>query len=144
MKKVTIMLMAFVLGITTMSVDAYHHGGKKEKKYDSATPKVTAALFYADWCGSCKTLDPKLKKAKKEAKLSSKDVLFVTFDLTNNDTKHQSKLLANSLGLGELYRDNRGKTGYVALIDNKNGQQITKITKKQSTREIAQVITNAL
>ena len=52
-------------------------------------PAVYGVLMYADWCGSCKALDPKIRQAREEAKLDIQDVLFVTLDLTDEIAKHQ-------------------------------------------------------
>lgn len=101
---------------------------------NAAAPDKIAILMYADWCGSCKILDPKLKAVQPE--FERKNILFVRFDLTNDATKHQSSLLAQALGVGELYEKNAGKTGYLAIVDRTSGQSIERITKDRSEADI--------
>jgi len=101
----------------------------------SSQPQTYAVLFYADWCGSCKTLDPKVKEARKS--LSDSPVLFLTFDLTDDGTKHQSAMLAEAIGLDSLYAENGGKTGYLAIVDAASGKVLGKLTKGDSVEVIA-------
>lgn len=105
------------------------------------TPKVLAVLMYADWCGSCKVLDPKLKAVQPE--FEPGNILFVRFDLTNERTAHQAGMLARTLGLAGLYEQNAGKTGYVAIVDRATGQTIEKITKDHSEQDIRKMLRQA-
>lgn len=105
---------------------------------------VVAALFYADWCGSCKTLEPKVDAARSGAELDTERVLFVRLDLTDEVKSHQAGLLADSLGLGEHFDSNAGATGYLLLVDAHTGMAIARLTKKMSADAIAGSITAAL
>ncbi len=107
---------------------------------DKGKPKLLAVLFYADWCGSCKALDPKIVKARGKADLDNQDVLFVRLDLTDAASRHQSALLADQLGIGSYYRENAGKTGFLLLADPKSGKPLKRILKDQSDAEIASLI----
>ena len=100
----------------------------------AAAPDRIAILMYADWCASCKILDPKLKAVQPEFERGK--ILFVRFDLTNDATKHQAGLLAQALGVGELYEKNAGKTGYLAIIDRASGESIGRINKDHSEADI--------
>jgi hypothetical protein len=51
-------------------------------------------------------------------------------------TKHQAGLLAQALGVGEVYEKNAGKTGYLAIIDRASGESIDRITKDHSEADI--------
>lgn len=118
-----LLILLFGLALGMMS-----HGAK------AAAPDKIAILMYADWCGSCKILDPKLKSVQPEFERGN--ILFVRFDLTNDATKHQSSLLAQALGVGELYEKNAGKTGYLAIVDRASGESIDRITKDHSGADI--------
>lgn len=116
-----ILLLGFLFGMAPHGANA------------AAADKI-AILMYADWCGSCKVLDPKIKAVQPEFERGN--ILFVRFDLTNEATRHQSDLLAQALGVEELYRRNAGKTGYLTIVDRTSGQSIERITKDQSEADI--------
>jgi len=97
-------------------------------------PKIIGVLMYADWCPSCKILDPKLQAVQPE--FAQSEILFLRFDFTDAGTTYQSSLLAQSLGLSELYERNGGRTGYMVLVDRATGRVITRITKDHSEPEI--------
>lgn len=103
----------------------------------SDKPAVYGVLFYADWCGSCKALDPKVTQAREMAKLDTQDVLFVTLDLTNDITKHQAALMAATLGISDVYENNAGKTGFMLLLNAGSGEKLAQLTYKMEVSDIA-------
>lgn len=105
-------------------------------------PEVIGVFFYADWCGSCKVLDPKLETVQEE--LGQKPVVFQRFDMTDETTTYRSKLLANLLGLGEVFEQNAGKTGFMLLIDPDTKEVIGRLTKDQSEEQLATEIGRAI
>ncbi len=109
---------------------------------DTTKPKVVGLLFYADWCGSCKVLEPKLNEVKKE--FSGQPILFTRVDLTNDFTKEQSALLASQLGLNAAYAENAPKTGFMLLIDPATGRVLSKLTKTQNEDELRAEIKKVL
>lgn len=105
-------------------------------------PDVIGVLFYADWCGSCKTLDPKIEAVKPE--FSEASILFTRVDLTDDFTKRQSSLLASQLDIDGIYEAHAPKTGFMLLVDGENGEVLGKLTKTQSEEEITASIRAAL
>lgn len=97
-------------------------------------PKIVGVLMYADWCSSCKVLEPKLNQVKPG--FQGKPILFTRFDLTNDFTKDQSARYAALLGLEKLYKDNADKTGYMALIEWPSRRNVGMITMDKSPEEI--------
>ena len=134
MKKViiTVSLITTVL-VTTIAAIAAEVASK---------PAVIGVLFYADQCGSCKILDPKIQAVKKE--FTDKPILFTRVDLTDDYTKSQSQMLASMLGISEIYNENAPKTGYMLLINAKDKKVLGKLTKTQSEEEIKTTIKTAL
>ncbi len=108
----------------------------------AAKPKVVGVLFYADWCNSCKTLEPKLNAIKKD--FAGQPVLFTRVDFTDDFTKEQSDLLASYLDLGSAYAGQGRKTGYMLLINAESKQVLGKLLKTQSEAELKAEIDKAL
>lgn len=105
----------------------------------SIEPERMAVLFYADWCGSCKVLDPKIKEARSELSDETK-TLFVTFDLTDDASKMQTAMLAESLGLGEVYAEHGNKTGFMLVLDAEGKTVERKLTKTDDAATIRQAL----
>jgi len=104
--------------------------------------RLIAITMYADWCGSCKVLDPKVDAVKKEFK--GKGVFFTQFDFTDDFTTEQSAHYASLVGLENLYSEHAGKTGYMLLIKPETKEVVSRITRDNSEEEIKQTILNAL
>ncbi|MEM9400177.1 MAG: thioredoxin family protein [Verrucomicrobiota bacterium] len=103
-------------------------------------PKLVAAKFHADWCGSCKAMGDAIIDLSN--KFDGKEVLFVTFDRTNTTTRHHSELLASAMDLDKVYDGNEG-TGYVLLIDAESGEVIEKM-KGMTAKEMGNTIAGKL
>ncbi|MEK6703607.1 MAG: thioredoxin domain-containing protein [Planctomycetota bacterium] len=104
-------------------------------------PKIIAVNFYADWCPGCKALKPKLEEAMKDA--ASQPCLTVKLDQTDKDS-HQAEYMLAALGLGDLWKEHAGKTGYVLLVDAKTHKVVSTITSMQETKEIKTTLMAAL
>lgn len=139
MKK-NLMIAAIVLSLSGANLSIAAQETKLGPKFEQ--PRLLAVLFYADWCKSCKVLEPKLDEVKRGFQNDS--VLFTRFDLTDEFTKDQSEHYAALVGLENFYRENDGKTGFLLLIDAKSKQLLGKITKEKTPEEIKSMLTNAL
>jgi len=133
----SLFIMAFALFgtiATAGAMDKYGHGDANAAgmKPLAAMDKPVVAVFYADWCGSCKILDPKMKQAVGMMDKDAVDV--VMFDLTDEETKAKSAALAGEKGLTDLYNAHAPKTGYAVLV--KDGKAAMRITKNDSVEVI--------
>lgn len=99
-------------------------------------PKLMAVYFYADWCPNCKVLSPLVNDARAKGDLDTKDVLFVTMNLTNKATIHQSILLAQGLGIGEFLRAQGSATGYVAVLDASSKKELARFDREDNAAAI--------
>ena len=106
--------------------------------------KVKAVLIYADWCGSCKILDPKVTAAK--GAFEGKGMEFVTLDFTAKDDA-DFFAQAEAAGVEPAIRaamDGKIKTGQLILVSADGTKVMTTLTKALSTAELAAKFKDAL
>ena len=131
MRKLIFLLIPLIFLVLPFTSQSGEEGSSDVK------PAVYGVMMYADWCGSCKALDPKIAQARKEANLDQEDILFVRWDLTDEVTSHQAEMMAAVLGLSDLYKTNAGKTGFMLLVDADSGEKLAQLTMKHEATEIA-------
>jgi thiol-disulfide isomerase/thioredoxin len=105
--------------------------------------RILAVLSYADWCGSCKALDPKVQAV--QAANTFDGVAFAKIDYTsrNADAFYAD---AETLGIGETMRATFGdkiKTGRLYLVNLDTGEVISTVDKSMDESAIAAAITDA-
>ena len=101
---------------------------------------LAAVLIYADWCGSCKILDPKINNVKNTH--SFKGTAFVTLDYTAKDDA-AFFADAQTAGVAQAVRDHLGgtvKTGQLLLIDMDDKKVIGVVKKDMNEPAIAKAI----
>jgi len=106
--------------------------------------KMKAVLVYADWCSSCKVLDPAIMKARDLSPMPG--VEFVVLDYTE---KNETDFYAQAEAAGiepaiRTYLDGTVKTGLLLLVDVDDGKVIQKITKADTAPAILSKIQNAI
>lgn len=129
------LLTVFLLAFTSNVANAQEQ--KSTKK-----PTIVGVLMYADWCGKCKQLDPKLSEVQPE--FENQSVLFTRFDMTNDFTTGQSEKLAGMLGLGDLFQEHEGSTGYMVLLDARTNEVLKILKHDQSKEQLKQQISSVL
>ncbi|NQY98158.1 MAG: thioredoxin family protein [Henriciella sp.] len=105
--------------------------------------RILAVLSYADWCGSCKALDPKVKAVEAAGTFSG--VEFATIDYTSRN-KDAFYADAETLGIGDTMRATFGdkiKTGRLYLIDLSSGEVISTVDKSMDEAAITAAISEA-
>ncbi|MEP3889079.1 MAG: thioredoxin domain-containing protein [Hellea sp.] len=106
--------------------------------------KTKAVLIYADWCGSCKVLDPKIKKVQAMGPIRGLE--FVTLDYTAKDADG-FYAQAEAAGVGEAvknYLDGTVKTGQLLLVDLDDQKVVGKVTKTLEPSAIVTALKDAL
>ncbi len=96
-------------------------------------PKLLVVKNHADWCGSCKTIEPHFVGLQE--KFGNKSVLFVTLDFTNKATSSQANLMAARLGLDSSLTE-KPKTGIITVM-NEKGEILEKFTKADSLTDMS-------
>ncbi|MEL7108754.1 MAG: thioredoxin family protein [Pseudomonadota bacterium] len=105
--------------------------------------RVLAVLSYAEWCGSCKVLDPKIEAI--QSTNTFEGVAFATIDFTSRD-KDAFYADAETLGIGETMRTKFGekiKTGQLFLVALDTGEIVSTIDKSMDDAAIIAAITEA-
>lgn len=109
--------------------------GQQSAEQVQGTSILTVEI-YADWCPSCRALDPKMN-----AVIASEDwggISFAKIDFTRRDRK-AFFVEADAFGVGEVFRDlfSRGiKTGLVLLVDVEHKRVVDVVTQADSVAEI--------
>jgi len=106
--------------------------------------KTKAVLIYADWCGSCKILDPKIKAIQAKGDIAGLE--FVTLDYSNkDDTDFYNQ--AEAAGVGDAVKNYLGgkvKTGQLVLVDLDDKAVIGKVTKTSEPADIMKALKDAI
>lgn len=99
----------------------------------AAPPSHLLVQVHADWCGSCKVLDPRIQALHEQ--LDAAGVLVVKLDYTNAETTRTANRLASALGIADAVAANNG-TGKLLVIDggSKALQQV--LTRSNSDPDI--------
>jgi thiol-disulfide isomerase/thioredoxin len=137
MKTLNTFLLALLIGVLGMVglSQAQEDNGPQE-------PEVIGVFMHADWCGGCQKLKPKLNAVKPQFK--DRPVLFTGFDKTDDFTKEQSRMLAEQMGLTQLYKDHKGRTAYVVLVDADTKEELDILKYKESEEQLKNSIALAL
>lgn len=107
-------------------------------------PVLLAVYVYASWCPNCKILGPAIEEARAQGMLDKKDILFVRLDLSDKAAIHQSRLLAQALGLEEWLKTQGSATGYMALIDAETREEAARFDSGDDSAAILKNIAGRL
>ena len=100
---------------------------------EPAPPSHLLVQVHADWCGSCKVLDPRVQAMGEQ--LDAADVLVVKLDYTNAATTRAANRLASALGITEAVAANNG-TGKLLVIDGDSRTLTQVLTRGNNDRQI--------
>jgi|GEM_PF-3194497 len=97
--------------------------------------------FHADYCGSCKAMQPALDQVRKEH--GSDNVAYLVMNYTDEKTTAMSWEIAKAVGIQELVKAQKGKTGFALVVDRTSGEVAGKLGKQHSAQQMAKVIMDA-
>lgn len=116
-----------------------------DKMMDAAmVTKTKAVLIYADWCSSCKILDPKVKAVQAMGDMPGLD--YVTLDYTDKNPANFYAQAADA-GVEAAVRaelDGTIKTGWLLLVDVDDQRVLSKVTKSDDAAQIVTKLKDAL
>ncbi len=98
--------------------------------------RVAAVLIRADWCSSCKIIEPKLTEVKIDGPIDG--LQHITMDYTDRD-KDAFYAAAEKLGVGDAVRDHLEgdvKTGIILLVDMETKSVVADLRKELSEDEL--------
>ncbi len=120
------------LGRTSATDAEYTYAGE---------PEVIAATFSSAWCSACKILEPRLKDVVPE--FADQPVKFVKLDFTFGQRGDVADL-AEEEGLGHIYPQFEGATGFTLLVDAETGEIIDQLTINHSKAAMRAAIAQAV
>ena len=138
MFKGTTGVLCLAVGVVTTGLLAANSDGgdvkPSEGRHSSLKcPDVVAVRIHADWCGTCRKLDPMYSKLMKRS--ADLPVLFVTFDMTSKATARQAEYLAGLLNLEQVWSRHCRKAGTIVLVDPERKQVVSSILGDGSLKD---------
>lgn len=100
-------------------------------------PTAMLVQVHADWCGSCKVLDPRVSDLQQT--LNAENVLVVKLDYTDKATTAQANRLAAALGITDAVAANNG-TGTLLVIRGDDRSLATVLTRSNSDEDIVNAV----
>lgn len=129
-----------ILGVAFFAFSGRDYATGAEYTYPEE-PQIVAATFYSTWCASCKILEPRLSDVIPD--FADKPVKFVEFDFTFGQRKEIQDQAARE-GLGQIYPQFEGATGFTLLVDKETGEIIDTLTINHSKQAMRTAIAQAL
>lgn len=102
---------------------AYARAAAMKTAGDAQPPRLIALRVHHDMCPYCKQMKPELKKVMEAS--SQERVLWITLDLTTEQTQRQSAMLIAALGLAEQWTGDMTPMGTVTFIDAASRKLLT-------------------
>lgn len=99
-----------------------------------AKDDIVSVLFYADWCGSCKILDPKVEKARENK--AAEGIEFIVLDMTDKNSIANSRQVAEEQDLSPLLQKYGAATGFMVIYDRTNDDILSVVGSGSSPEEI--------
>ena len=122
---------AFALSLNAFAGDA----SKQAAAYDG---KAKAVLIYADWCGSCRILDPKIKAVKESGDFE------LDYTARDEDAFYKAAKKAGvKKAVRSAFEGSSVKTGQLFLISPDGATILGKVTRDYTEADIAEAISKA-
>ncbi len=109
------------------------------KKEETEDNRPIVAIIRADWCPYCQKVEPVISDLMKSY---SEKLNFVAFDVTNEETTKEAKKKAESLGLGDFFKEFKGRTSAVAVLKDK--KVVFKTSNNGKTSDYEKAFDNVL
>ncbi len=135
-------MLSAAAGAVLALAGVYGLGGFEQATEREPTADIIAVQFYAEWCTPSQVVAQRVKTLQEAS--TDKSVLFVRLDLTDDTRREQAQLLMSSLGCGDVWDTQRGRTGELLLIDAHTMRPITKLNEDYDAQQMFVALTQAL
>lgn len=115
---------------------------KQPERSQARAPKVMVVAFHADWCPGCQALGPKLMNEVIPS-VKGEPYLLVKLDQTDRGSAQAEYMLA-ALGLGHLWSEHGGKTGFALVVDTETKRVLNTFTYNQEPGDMTRALKAAL
>lgn len=142
MMKLKNLLFIAILAAGAVGFGLLSRTGATEANYVLAEkPEIIAATFSSAWCSSCKILEPRLETVVPD--FADKPVKFVKLDFTLGQRGAVAEK-AKREGLGDVYPQYKGATGFTLLVDADTGEVVDSLTIRHSEKAMRAAIAQAI
>lgn len=138
LKDTKIIYTVFVLAVLTVLALVPMHQSSKAAQ----TQELRVVKIHADWCGACNITQPWVDALKQDYKGDSR-VGFVTFDVTNKQTKTAAQALAVQENLQSLFDRYQKRTGLILLV-NASGEIVNGINYSHGEKRLKAAVAKEL
>ena len=113
----------------------------REAALTKSVPRLVAVEFYYKGCPYTEATEPVFAKLAKS--YSGEPIMFVRYDMTNENTQCLSRCLFNGLGLCSIYEGDY-QSGMIKLIDRTTGKVLDTLTDKKQAPQMRLAVSRAL
>lgn len=108
----------------------------------SAAAQITAMVSYADWCGPCQILQPKLHSAASEFAEDDIEIIYIDFTELDAENILEQVLRADPLPAEAFFDGDFLKTGFAYILAD--GDIVAEVSAGMSTEQISEIFEAAL
>ena len=136
---------AFALSFGAVAAGALAGDYGKKSKMEAADVQTEAqpkaVLIYADWCGSCQILDPRIKSVKESGGFENVDYVVLDYTARDEDAFYKAAKKAGVKKAVHAAFDGKSvKTGQLFLINAEGTEILATVTRKHSEEDIAEAV----
>ncbi len=102
--------------------------------------KPLVVQVHADWCGTCKLLEPTWARIRNEL---GERARIVDLDVSNKAAVAQSRAEAKRLGIGDFFRKYGGRTGTIAVLDGRTREPVRVFRGERDFSKYAEAVAAA-
>ena len=103
--------------------------------------KPVVVDIYASWCPACKNIAPTLSQLKQQY---AGKVHFIVLDVSDKASTAKSEAMAEQLGLGKFFAENKTQTGSITIVDPKTGKILSQNRNNPDKNAYTTVLNQAI